>query len=559
MLNAWKSASSQRQLALDALSARVMLADPEFRISYVNPSAAAFLKQSEPELRQVWPGFSVDALIGRKIDAFHKNPDHQRQMLANMRERHAASIEVGGRKFDLTVTPLRLGDRISGYCVEWANAEHRLQSLDYAAQIAALGRSQAIIAFAPDGKILSANENFVDVMGYSQAELIGKPHSLFVSPAYAASAEYREFWDRLRAGQFQAAEFRRLAKNGREVWIQGSYNPIFDEKGRVVKIVKFAVDVTARVGAVKRVAAMFEALAGGDLTQRLHEPLAAELEQFRADINRAVETLRDSLKNMGDVAYAIQTGTAEIEGAANDLSSRTEQQAASLNQSTAALNQVTEAIRQSAQSGDSARRVVAQAADDARRSNEIVSKTTAAMTAIDESSKQISQIIGAIDEIAFQTNLLALNAGVEAARAGDAGRGFAVVASEVRALAQRSAEAAKEIKTLINTSSTRVGEGVELVNGTGEALRRIAEQVGQINDLISQMATSASQQAQTIAEVNTAINDMDQISQQNAAMVEESTAATRTLAAQARELLAAVNRFKLDADRGSGRISARAA
>jgi len=280
---------------------------------------------------------------------------------------------------------------------------------------------------------------------------------------------------------------------------------------------------------------------------------------LREDVNRAVETLRGTLKHVGESAQAIQTGTAEIESASNDLSSRTEQQAASLNESTTALNQVTQAIRRTAESGDSARRVVAQAAEDARRSNEIVNRTTAAMTAIDQSSRQISQIIGTIDEIAFQTNLLALNAGVEAARAGDAGRGFAVVASEVRALAQRSAEAAKEIKTLINASGARVGEGVELVNGTGEALRRIGEQVNQINDLITEMAASTSEQAKTIAEVNTAIGEMDQISQQNAAMVEESTAATRTLAMQTRELLDTVSRFKLEAERAGGRPHARAA
>jgi methyl-accepting chemotaxis protein len=549
MLSAWKTAASHRSLALDALSARVMLADPEFRILYLNRSLTDFLKEAEPQLRQTWPGFSVEGLVGRKIDAFHQNPDHPRQMLTHVRGRHEASIDIGGRKFDLAVTPLRAGDRVSGYSVEWADAAHRLQNIDFSAQIAAFLRHQAVIVFAPDGAIIEANANFLKVVGYEAKEIVGRHHSLFVEPAVASGPDYRAFWEKLRAGQYLAGEFRRVVKGGREVWIRGSYNPIVDENGEVLKVVNFALEVTARVDAAPA------GLAEGDLTQRLRDPLAPELDRLREDINRSVDTLN----HVEESARASQTGTAEIESASNNLSSGAAQQAASLNESTTALNQMTEAIRGAAESGDTAHHGVAQAAEDALRSNEIVNRTTAAMTAIDQSSKQISQIIGAIDEIAFQTNLLALNAGVEAARAGDAGRGFAVVASEVRALAQRSAEAAKEIKTLIKTSGARVGEGVELVNGTGGALRRVVEQVNQINNIIGEMAASASAQATTIAEVNIAIGEMDQISQPNAAMMEESTAVTRTLAAQTRDLLEAVNRFKLDGERAPARPSARAA
>jgi methyl-accepting chemotaxis protein len=524
MLNAWKMAASHHSLALDALSARVMLADPEFRILYLNRSLTDFLKQAELQLRQTWPDFCVEALVGRKIDAFHQNPDHQRQMISHMRGRREASIEIGGRKFDLSVTPLRAGDRVSGYSVEWADAEHRLQNIDFS--VAAFLRHQAVIVFAPDGAIIEANANFLRVMGYEAKEIVGRHHSLFVESAVASGPDYRAFWEKLRAGQYQAGEFRRIGKGGREVRIQGSYNPIVDENGKVLKVVNFALEVAPRVDAAPA------GLAEGDLTQRPRE-----------DIDRPVDTLRGALKPVEEPARALPTGAAEIGSACDELRCRTEPPAASLDESAAA-------------SGGSARRVVAQAAEVALRSNEIVNRTTAATAAINQSSKQVSQIIGAIDEIAFQTNLLALNAGVEAARAGDAGRGFAVVASEVRALAQRSAEAAKEIKTLVKTFGA---QGVEMVDGSGEALSRVVEQVNQINDIIGEMAASASAQATTAAGVNIAIGDMDPISQRSAAVAEGFTAATGALAMKTRDLLDAVNRFKLDAERAPAPPSAWAA
>jgi methyl-accepting chemotaxis protein len=285
MLSAWKTAASHRSLALDALSARVMLADPEFRILYLNRSLTDFLKEAEPQLRQTWPGFSVEGLVGRKIDAFHQNPDHPRQMLTHVRGRHEASIDIGGRKFDLAVTPLRAGDRVSGYSVEWADAAHRLQNIDFSAQIAAFLRHQAVIVFAPDGAIIEANANFLKVVGYEAKEIVGRHHSLFVEPAVASGPDYRAFWEKLRAGQYLAGEFRRVVKGGREVWIRGSYNPIVDENGEVLKVVNFALEVTARVDAAPA------GLAEGDLTQRLRDPLAPELDRLREDINRSVDTL----------------------------------------------------------------------------------------------------------------------------------------------------------------------------------------------------------------------------------------------------------------------------
>jgi methyl-accepting chemotaxis protein len=241
----------------------------------------------------------------------------------------------------------------------------------------------------------------------------------------------------------------------------------------------------------------------------------------------------------------IHSGSGEIAVAADDLSRRTEQQAAGLEETAATLDQITATVKNTAEGAIQAQKVVASAKTDADHSGEVVRKAIAAMGGIEKSSKQIGQIIGVIDEIAFQTNLLALNAGVEAARAGDAGRGFPVVASEVRALAQRSAEAAKEIKSLISASTTQVGQGVDLVGETGKALGRIVVQVAEINTLVASITASAQEQSSALHQVNTAVNQMDQVTQQNAAMVEETTAAAHSLSKESEELARLIGRFQV--------------
>ncbi len=286
-------------------------------------------------------------------------------------------------------------------------------------------------------------------------------------------------------------------------------------------------------------------LSRGDLTFRLDQRFADEYEQIRADFNAAVSQLQQTLHVISQTAGAIGSGTQEIAGASNALSRRTENQAASLEETTAALHEITNAVKKSATGARQASEVVSIAKTEARSSGEVVTKAVAAMGRIEQSSKQISQIITVIDEIAFQTNLLALNAGVEAARAGDAGRGFAVVASEVRALAQRSAEAAREIKSLISASTTEVGAGVALVGQTGTALESIIGKVSEIDGLIIDIAAAANNQASGIGEVNAAMNEMDRMTQQNAAMVEEATAATQVLQTETAELARLIAAFQV--------------
>jgi methyl-accepting chemotaxis protein len=290
-------------------------------------------------------------------------------------------------------------------------------------------------------------------------------------------------------------------------------------------------------------------LAKGDLRSRVTQEFAQDYRQLQLDFNVAMDQLEASIRTISESVGTLQSGSGEISHAADDLSRRTEQQAASLEQTAAALDEITASVRTTAEGAEQARRSVEAASIDADQASRVVQDAIVAMSRIEKSSGEIGQIIGVIDEIAFQTNLLALNAGVEAARAGDAGKGFAVVAQEVRALAQRSAEAAKEIKTLIFTSSAQVGAGVDLVGETGKALARISAQVTQVNSAVANIAASATEQATGVAEVNTAINQMDQVTQQNAAMVEQTTAASHSLAKEAEKLADLIGRFSFSQER----------
>lgn len=286
-------------------------------------------------------------------------------------------------------------------------------------------------------------------------------------------------------------------------------------------------------------------LAGNDLNCRITESFADGYDGLRQDFNRAVDALAVAISSVHQTADSVLTGASEIHTASNDLSQRNEQQAASLEQTSAAMNEVTHGVNEAAAAAVNAQQSIANAHREATEGGAVVEQAVRAMAAIEQSATEISQIIGVIDGIAFQTNLLALNAGVEAARAGDAGKGFAVVANEVRALAQRSADAAKDITALITASSEQVASGVKLVGDTGGLLSKLVARVGDINTLISGIAVTAQNQAAGLSKVNVAVGDLDRVTQQNAAMVEESTAAARSLADEARELSNIVGRFRL--------------
>ncbi len=368
---------------------------------------------------------------------------------------------------------------------------------------------------------------------------------LFASRAicipYVATVERLEA---LVAGDLESPILRgdHLDCVGRMVRAMGS----FRNNARAMQIIGREQDhvVTALGGGLS-------GLAAGDLTCRIVEPFPGKYEPLRQDFNRALDSLSGTIGPVTGVVSTIHTASGEIRSATQDLSRRTEEQAASLEESATALNQITEMVKGTALSAGRATSAIGEAHREASEGGLVVDRAVRAMGAIEQSAQEITQIINVIDGIAFQTNLLALNAGVEAARAGDAGKGFAVVANEVRALAQRSAEAAKDIKALIMASVQQVEEGVGLVGETGSMLDRIVKRVGEVNLLIASISESTETQAAGLQQVNSAVGDMDKATQQNAAMAEESTAAARSLASEADELAQLVERFK--AAKGAGR------
>ncbi len=462
-------------------------------------------------------------------------------------------VGKGGREVwvQATYNPIRDPEGKITAVVKFAADTTRAKqtAIDHSGQLAALDRSQAVIEFDLTGKILTANANFLHALGYELNEIVGRHHSMFVHAAERDTPAYAEFWAALGRGAFQEAEYCRIAKSGAEVWIQATYNPILDADGKPYKVVKFATDITARKQAVQQFQGAVERLAQGDLSTRLAAPMPGELETLRHDFNGALDRMARLIGSIAEGAQVISAEVETIQSTSVELGRRTERQAAALEETAAALNELTSAVDSASDGAREAATVVAQARGRSEEGRGVVDRAIAAMTEIEASSERISSITSVIDEIAFQTNLLALNAGVEAARAGEAGRGFAVVASEVRALAQRSSEAAREIAQLIATSGRQVKDGVSLVDRSGKELAAIDELVRRVDDLVRTIASSAVEQSSGLSEINSAVNDLDRVTQQNAAMFEETSAAVTTLRGLAGDLRSETSVFTVDVPR----------
>ena len=566
-----------------------------------------------------------------------------------------------------------------------------------------------------DGTIIQANDNFLNTLGYRLDEIQGKHHRIFVEPEYAQSPEYIRFWEKLNAGEYETARYKRIGKGGREVWIQATYNPTFDLNGNPFKVVKYATDVTADVAKELEVARLKSAvdgahsnfmicdanlnitycnpavvrmlrahqndlrqlwpsldvdnivgtnidsfhknpahqrallsdasrlpakaeikvaglefevnatmitgpngeymgnmvewkditeeknaerqiqelidgavagqlnsrittdrfegfllnlgeginrlmdavvepvqetrrvisgLADGDLTQSMNGEFGGEFAELRDAVNATMNKLLSMVNEIGTASGTIASAANEISQGTADLSQRSEEQASSLEETASSMEELTGTVRQNADNAREANQLANSARDEATKGGEVVGKAITAMSDINQSSKKIADIIGGIDEIAFQTNLLALNAAVEAARAGEQGRGFAVVAAEVRNLAQRSASAAKEIKSLINDSVEKVTEGSKLVDQSGATLEEIVGSVKKVSDIIAEIASAGQEQASGIDQINKAVTQMDEMTQQNAALVEEAAASSEAMNDQASALDDLIGFFK---------------
>jgi methyl-accepting chemotaxis protein len=414
---------------------------------------------------------------------------------------------------------------------------------DLTGQMKAIHRVQAVIEFNPDGTIITANDNFLYTLGYTMDEIERKHHSMFVRDEDRDTDDYKLFWKTLRSGEYMDAEFLRVTKEGEEIWIKATYNPIFDLQGNVYKVVKFAADVTAFKTAMFDINDAISELSRGNLIANLPDEMPGELNDLRINFNASLGRLAALIQQITLGIDSMQSEVDGIASASEDLGRRTESQAASLVETASAITELSSSVENSAEGAKDAARSVAMARTRSGEGREVVEQTINAMSDISNSSDEISKITSVIDDIAFQTNLLALNAGVEAARAGEAGRGFAVVASEVRALAQRSSEAAKEIADLIETSSTQVQSGVALVHESGTALKEIEGLVSQVDGLVQDIANSAQEQSVGLSEINKAVDQLDQVTQQNAAMFEESSAAVTMLKTQAKNLHRETNQF----------------
>jgi methyl-accepting chemotaxis protein len=465
------------QIALDNVATSVMIADNDRNIIYMNRSVEEMMKVAEKDLRKDLPNFSAVGLKGTNIDGFHKNPAHQKQLLATFTSTWRAEILIGGRTFALTANPVinKLGQRL-GSVVEWN---------DRTLEIAAEKEVAAIV----EGAVLGDFSRRMDMAGK-----VG-------------------FFKQLGEGMNKLTE-------------------------------------TSEVG-LNEVVRVLGALAKGDLTENITNEYHGTFGQLKDDSNSTVEQLTEVISRIKEATDTITTAAKEIASGNTDLSQRTEEQASSLEETAASMEQLTSTVKQNAENAKQANQLAAGASDIAIKGGEVVSQVVHTMSSISESSKKIVDIISVIDGIAFQTNILALNAAVEAARAGEQGRGFAVVASEVRNLAQRSAAAAKEIKTLISDSVDKVQVGTDLVDKAGKTMDEVVSSVKRVTDIMAEISAASAEQSAGIEQVNQAITQMDDVTQQNAALVEEAAAAAESMEEQAQELTKLVSTFRLSSEHSS--------
>ncbi|MGH1367067.1 MAG: methyl-accepting chemotaxis protein [Maritimibacter sp.] len=546
-----------RGAAFENSQAAIMMADDELSLLHVNDALLSIFKRYQDVFAKMVPDCSAPALEGRKMPEFFPPlmRDELKAILADSSKLpYRADLGFGDVRLTLDISLVtNESGKPLGYVAEWSDVTEGYMN---SAMMKAIDANQVKAEFTPDGLFLRANSLFFDAIG---------GESGFDPQAYSVAGLHQDIkkaFETVQSGRADYGQFVVPHSSGDLARIDGGFAPVTDANGKVLRVVLMGKDVTEAHRAMSESEAQRRAmkdaqdhvvdalrsglgsLAQGDLTARLDEAFSQDYEQLRVDFNSAVEGLLAAMRGVVENADLITGEAAEISSAADDLSQRTERQAATLEETASALDEMTSSVKSAAEGALHANEIVENARRNAEASGEIVREAVEAMSEIESSSTQISKITGVIDDIAFQTNLLALNAGVEAARAGEAGRGFAVVASEVRALAQRSSDAAREINELISASGAQVKRGVDLVDQAGGALKGIVESVSEISQNVSDIAVSSQEQSAGLAEINSAMNQLDQVTQQNAAMFEETTAASHALTREAETLAKTMAQFK---------------
>lgn len=588
-INKQKREVARLESAVQGSTSNIMMCDADLNIVYANPAVVKMLAARQSELRAVWPSLDANNLVGQCIDQFHRNPAHQRALLADASRLPAkAEITIGDVEFEVNATFVAgPNGEYMGNMVEWKDLTESNKQLREVARLQAAveGSASNIMMCDADLNITFANPAVVKMLAARQSELravwpsldahnlVGQcidqfhrnpahQRALLSDPSrlpakaeisvgdveFEVNATYVEGPDGEYMGNMvewkditEEKDAERQIQSLIDDAVEGQLDTRINASGYegFMKVLGEGINnlMEAVVEPLKEGKRVMVSLAEGDLTQSMQGEFKGEYSELRDAINASVTNLLNMVNDINEASGSISSGASEIATGNTDLSQRTEEQASSLEETASSMEEMTSTVRQNADNARTANTLASTAREQASKGGEVVSNAVSAMSEINQSSKKISDIIGVIDEIAFQTNLLALNAAVEAARAGEQGRGFAVVAGEVRNLAQRSAGAAKEIKSLINDSVEKVDEGSKLVDESGKTLEQIVEAVKKVSDIIAEIAAASQEQSSGIEEVNKAISQMDEMTQQNAALVEEAASASESMEEQAKNMI----------------------
>ena len=564
---------------MENCSLNILRADTNLIIRYMNPASRATLAK----LAHLLP-CKVEDVVGSSIDIFHKHPEHQRRMMADPKNLpHQADIRLGPETLNLNLSPIYDEEKnYVGAMLAWEIATARVASAaDNAGQLAAIGKSQAVIEFKMDGTIVSANENFLKALGYTLDEIKGRHHSMFVEEAFRNSAEYREFWAKLNRGEYVADEFKRIGKGGKEIWIQASYNPILDVNSKPCKVVKYATDITEQVRIKNEVAqgaerekvvaqelkqkvdsilAVVAAAAQGDLTQDVTVSGSDAIGQMGEALGKFFADLRQSMGSIGESAVNLSSAAEELTAVSQQMSANAEETSAQTKVASSATTQVSQNLQTVAtgaeEMGSSIKEIAKNATEAAKVATsavKVADTANATVTKLGESSAEIGQVIKVITSIAQQTNLLALNATIEAARAGEAGKGFAVVANEVKELAKETAKATEDIGRKIEAIQTDTKAAVEAIASISEVINQvngisntIATAVEEQNATTNEMARNVSEAARGSGEITSNISGVAQAAESTSRGASDTQKAAQQLVHTSAELRRLVERFKID-------------